>query len=47
MIAFTILGCIASVYFGKQAAKRGDTIVKRNQEWHRQVNEEHKLKTDS
>ncbi|XP_054852902.1 protein FAM162A-like [Eublepharis macularius] len=32
MIALTLLGCVAMVIFGKQAAKRGDTLLKRNAE---------------
>ncbi|XP_068148710.1 UPF0389 protein GA21628 [Drosophila tropicalis] len=39
MIGLTIVGCAISVYSGKQAAKRGDSVTKQNLEWHKQFNE--------
>lgn len=39
MMAATALGCLAMVYLGKQAAKRGDTLAKQNLEWHQQMQE--------
>ena len=42
MMAATALACVVMVYFGKQAAQRGDSVAKQNLEWHRQVNEEAK-----
>lgn len=42
MIAFTVVGCIITVYFGRKAAKRGESIQKMNLEWHREYNEQAK-----
>lgn len=38
MIACTII-CIIQVIRGKNAAERGESVVKSNLEWHRQYNE--------
>lgn len=38
MIACTII-CIIQIIRGKQAAERGESVVKSNLEWHRQYNE--------
>lgn len=40
MMAATALGCLAMVYLGKQAAKRGDTLAKQNLEWHQQMQQD-------
>lgn len=40
MMAGTALGCLAMVYLGKQAAKRGDTLSKQNLEWHMQMQQD-------
>ncbi|XP_060527351.1 UPF0389 protein CG9231 [Cylas formicarius] len=45
MILGTILGCCLMVFLGKEDAKRGDTLVKRNLDWHKQLKEEEKNKT--
>lgn len=37
-IALTLLGCVVMVYMGKKARDRGDTLHKRNLNWH----EEHR-----
>lgn len=39
MLVLTVIGCIVMVISGKQAAKRGESVVKMNQEFHRQYNE--------
>ena len=38
MILTTVVGCIIMVISGKMARERGDSLVKQNQEWHRQFN---------
>lgn len=40
MIVATILGCIAMVVSGKQAAKRGESVSQMNLDWHKKYNEE-------
>lgn len=40
MIAFAILGCIGAAISGKRAARSGDSIQKRNLDWHKQIKEE-------
>lgn len=42
MMLATALGCCLMVYLGKSDKAKGDSIVKRNLEWHRQINEEAK-----
>lgn len=42
MMAATALACLAMVYFGKQAAQRGESVAQQNIEWHRKINEEAK-----
>lgn len=44
MMVATALGCIAMVYIGKEAAKRGDSITKRNLEWHTKMEAEMDIK---
>lgn len=39
MMLATAIGCIAMVYSGKQAAKRGESVQKQNLEWHKQIKE--------
>lgn len=36
MMVATLIGCIIMAYLGKQDAKRGDSLVKQNLEWHKQ-----------
>ncbi|XP_014231101.1 UPF0389 protein CG9231 [Trichogramma pretiosum] len=36
-----IIGCFFAVYTGRKAAKSGDSIQKRREEWHKQLKEEH------
>lgn len=40
MMLATAIGCIAMVYSGKRAAKRGESVTKDNIEWHRQLRED-------
>lgn len=40
MIVATIFGCIIMVISGKAAQGRGDSLTKRNLEWHKQFKEE-------
>lgn len=47
MIVATIIGCIAMVYSGKQAVKRGESITQENIEWHRQLREEAKAASNA
>ena len=35
-IVLTLAGCLLMIYMGKQARERGDTLHKRNLEWHDQ-----------
>lgn len=39
LMALTAIGCCFMVYSGKKAAERGDTVQKRNLEWHKTYNE--------
>lgn len=39
MVVATILTCIGMIISGKRAAKRGESVVKMNEEFHRQYNE--------
>lgn len=34
----TVIACIAMIYSGKQAAKRGEGMAKKNMDWHNQYN---------
>lgn len=34
----TVIACIAMIYSGKQAAKRGEGMAKKNLDWHNQYN---------
>lgn len=36
MMVATLVGCIIMAYLGKQDAKKGNTLVKQNLEWHKQ-----------
>lgn len=40
MIVATILGCIAMIYSGKQAAERGESVAQMNLDWHKKYNDE-------
>ncbi|KAJ8979553.1 hypothetical protein NQ317_017702 [Molorchus minor] len=40
MMLATIIGCIAMVYSGKQAHKKGDSVQKQNLEWHKELKQE-------
>lgn len=39
-IVLTLVACGIMIYTGKQARERGDTLHKRNLEWHKNFNEE-------
>lgn len=39
MMLLTVIGCGVMVYSGKDAAKRGETVVKQNMDWHKAYNE--------
>lgn len=39
MMIVCVLCCIIQVIRGKRAAKRGESVVNSNLEWHRQYNE--------
>lgn len=39
MVVATIIGCILMIISGKKAAKRGESVVKMNQDWHREYDE--------
>ncbi|XP_001602262.1 UPF0389 protein CG9231 [Nasonia vitripennis] len=41
MILFSALACLAAAISGKRAAKSGDSIQKRNLEWHKKNKEEY------
>lgn len=41
MMAATAVGCLVMVYFGKQAAQRGESVAQQNLDWHTQYNKEH------
>ena len=41
MIAFSVVTISIAIYNVKQDVKRGDSIQKRNEEWHRKHNEEY------
>lgn len=43
MIGVTVLGCLAMIYSGKKAQAAGESVVKINQDWHKKINEEHRL----
>lgn len=36
----TVIACILMIYSGKQAAQRGESVGKRNIDWHNQYNAE-------
>ena len=38
MIAIAALGSVIAVWLGKQAQKRGESVVQHNLEWHKQFN---------
>lgn len=40
MMVATVIGCIVMVISGKAAQGRGESMTKKNLEWHRQFNEE-------
>ncbi|KAL5293496.1 hypothetical protein ACFFRR_011920 [Megaselia abdita] len=40
MMVATVFGCIVMVISGKAAQGRGESMTKRNLEWHKQFNEE-------
>lgn len=44
MILLTIIGCIIAIYTGKKKAASGDSVEKRNLDWHKQYNQESKDK---
>lgn len=39
MVVATVISCFVMIYSGKRAAKRGESVVKMNEEFHRQYNE--------
>lgn len=40
MMALTVVGCLIMVWSGKQAAGRGESVVKANLDWHKEYNEQ-------
>lgn len=44
MMVLALLMCLTTVIIVKRDVKKGDSIQKRNEEWHRKVNEEHQAK---
>lgn len=40
MIVATVIGCVLMVISGKAAQGRGESLTKRNLEWHKKFNEE-------
>ncbi|KAG7167048.1 UPF0389 protein [Homarus americanus] len=43
MCVATLLSCLAMVYAGKRAQKRGESVIKMNEDWHKKYNEEAKI----
>lgn len=39
MMVLTAVGCIVMIWSGKEDAKRGESVVKQNLEWHKTYNE--------
>lgn len=39
MMILTAVGCIVMIMSGKEDAKRGESVVKQNLEWHKAYNE--------
>lgn len=39
MMALTLFGCILMIISGRKAAERGESVLKMNQEWHKEYNE--------
>lgn len=39
MMALTAIACLVMVFSGKQAAERGESVQKMNQDWHKEYNE--------
>jgi hypothetical protein len=39
MMLLTLIGCGFMIYSGKNSAERGDSVLKANQDWHREYNE--------
>lgn len=39
MMAVCVVICIIQIVRGKQAAERGESVVKANLDWHREYNE--------
>ncbi|KAJ8951837.1 hypothetical protein NQ318_019812 [Aromia moschata] len=42
MMLATAIGCIAMVYSGKQAAKRGESVQQQNLQWHKETQQQEK-----
>lgn len=40
MMVLTVIGCVAMVISGKAAQGRGETLTRKNLEWHKKFNEE-------
>lgn len=38
-MVLTALGCVGCVISGKRAARRGESVEKRNIDWHKEYNE--------
>lgn len=48
MMAVATLGaCILMVYLGKKARSEGQSMSKTNEDWHRRINEEARLKEEA
>lgn len=38
MLVGTVISCIVMIFIGKRAAKRGESVIKMNADWHREYN---------
>jgi hypothetical protein len=39
MMILTVIGCLYMVFSGKQAQERGESVLKMNQDWHKEYND--------
>ena len=39
MMALTFIGCAIMIMSGRKAAERGESVLKMNQEWHKEYKE--------
>lgn len=47
MMVFVILMCVSTAYYAKGLAKSGDSIQKRREDWHKQIQEEARQKREA